>query len=740
MKTLKIENLKGKTESYELGKVNLLTGGSGAGKSTLIQAFTFLAAGYLIDNGNTYKKAEEIFKLSSGNSMSVGYSDIENSFQRGIDRKVKQTLEGQDIKYTKTADVSNKYGEKTVTQLADRITSDFGIHESVLNFSTFSNLSAEEQRKFIFSIYPIDKEKWTQENIAEYLVHKLAGVCDDTALEVINSVADVCINNSVNEALNGVKKEYNALNKTNSENEIKLKGLLEIKQADEESVRGLVALQERKKEYTDKLESLSKEVANGFAQNEKKLEHDADIEVLRNEIEYLKSTITASLDSQHELESKLEELKKRKISLDTSEVDFKISNLQIEAVDIGETKLKLLEEIKTLDSQTNEYLKKFTDQESRVKVARENVAKSTSIYEGLKATIEKLSRHDGTCPLNCKVKCNTDMSIAVADLTEELERNELLLNELKSQLAIEIEMFDSLKNEKEKNEEQLDSLLNQNEKLRLLIEKNANLLREQESLRQSIVSEYEKNSRDLAVEIENISGKINTVVSLIENYESRRNLKQSSLDEMIGIEYKVIDVEKLQSDVDVIKHHISETDIKIAEKIKAKTNLENLAKFEAEASVVKEKWQTYKYLVEAMGKNGLSGQMIVEAITPMIKEIQYNLDVLIGGVEFYVDTDNFNFGWIKDGQKRSYETLSGGETLVMTTAMIIEFMQNTCKFKALLIDEVNHADSNLAEKFIEGVTKLSDKYDLCMMAANYIDNAEIKKLSSIENLNLIDMN
>lgn len=739
MTTLSLNNFKGSNEKHELGKVNLLVGGSGTGKSTVIQALTFLTAGYLTDGGEVYKKPEEIFKLASADEMSAILTNEMGTYERGIVRSSKVKLEGTEVKYTRTADVSNKFGEKTATQLSDRITSDFGMHDSILNFSSFTKLSAEEQKKFIFSIYPVDKEKWTQEAIKNYLVEKLAGNFNDAAEAIVDQLVDVCVNKSVNEAIEMVKKQYNELNADKGKLEIAMQELLKIKQQDEESVRGLAVAEKNQKEYSDKIGTLSEDLQKANTHNSELSRNAAQLETLKTEIDSLKNEIEVK---------RIAISDNRKLIIGLSEdADPQSSNHEVEIKKLESEIFQLDTKVKELDIKKTEALGKVEEQEKLIAeqkelctVASGNVSKASEIIEGLKVTFQKLSAFDGSCPLSCKVKCGTDMSPAIADFEDEIERNRLLLNELQSQDKAVHDKLNEMTGllEQVLNPRYLEASKVHSDFVDALNELENELqshIIERNKMIEKIDQSFKKRSEEIS-EIEKTIAKLETSVDWLNQSITDKVKESKAINEDVR---EPIDVPLIESDIEVFKQHLNQVNAQIKEKVKAKTNLENLANSEKTAAENLEKWQTYKLVREALGSKGLAGQMITDAILPMISGIQHNLNCLIGGVEFYVDNANFNFGWIVKDEKRSFETLSGGETLIIATAMAIEFMQKTCRYKMLLVDEINHADTQLADRFIKGMVELQDKYDLCVMAANFTDEEQIHRYASNDRLNVINL-
>lgn len=734
MTILKLQNFKGSNETHELGKVNLLCGVSGAGKSAMIQALTFLTAGYLTDGTEVYKKPEEIFKLASADDMNVILTNDMGTFERGITRSVKVKLEGTEVKYSRTADVSNKFGEKTATQLADRITSDFGIHESVLNFPSFANLSAEEQKKFIFSIYPVDKEKWTKEAIVAYLSDKLVGNINETATEILEVVADMCVNASVNTATEHVKKKYNELNAQKGADEVKMQNLTEIRQRDTESVRGLAVAKQNQTIYTDRIGQLSEQLQKAITHNQQIRDSELRKTKLKEELEKLSSDLA---DKQNLLEShdneivELLNLKEELSKPQTLDDDVKRLNDQLLQIDAS---VQIAFEYKNNKADDLTECQNMCDEaEKAVIQAQSNVDQATNILNGIKTTFAKLSAFDGTCPLSCSVKCNTDMSPVIQELEQDIERNRLLVVELETQRDLAKARFDGLvKGYQDFLEPEYEKACEEyNNHFEFYAQKKA---------------EYDVAVANMLENASKVTNELARLTTLISNIQTQDTIINSEIkvletkttdciDEIADLEANVkmpIDVELIQTDIDVLKQHLKDVNEQIEEKVKAKTNLENLANLEEEAAKTLAQWQTYKLVREALGSKGLAGQMIIEAINPMVSGIQHNLDTLMGGVEFYVDTDNFNFGWKSSKGKCSYETLSGGETLILTTAMLIEFMQKTCRYKLLLIDNINHTDVELSKRFVSGVVALKDKYDLCVMALNHGGYEETDGLNVIK--------
>lgn len=717
IKSISLENFKGQNETYGLEKANLFVGPYGSGKSSVQQAINFLISGVLSDGNTVRKTPEEIFKLASADTMNVTIDTDSGSYMRGIKRTVKKSLEGDDIKFSRSADVSNKFGEKTATELSNRIIADFGIDPSVLNFSEFAKLSAAEQKKYIFSLYPPNKEEWTKEKIELFLTEKLGEYATD-ASEIIEQVAIKCVDGSVNAATEFVTSKFNEYNAQKKKDEVALQNLTQIRQECQESVKGLAVAEKKRDEYNERSATLAAEVEKSN-QNNKSIEEDQrKLEKLTSELSVFTNKIDTTEKQIASLDELLETLRTEIVEFDSTNLDTQLSVKELELQKHVQNFRNKDAAKEAIEKERAVIFESYIEQDKLVVKSLDAVVKSQNIVNTLSKTLETICKFDGSCPVNCNIKCNTDMRPAIIELEAEIERNKDLLSELTADHKTKGEKLDSLVSELKQYEDDIDDVKQTLEGIESVCD---GLDNEIELIKRKIENDKTEinNKNTLKIsEINVATSKRETAIETLNDTRHNLNTKQSEIDDLNAKETHVIDIELLQTEMAAIKGHVEDLNNQIKAKVEARTNLENLAKKEQDAQENLSSWQTYKFLKEAIGSKGLAGKMIIDAITPMITGVQENLDALINGAAFYIDTENFNFGWEKDGHKRSYETLSNGETLILTTAIVIEFMQKTCKTKILLVDNLNDVDEASASKVIEGITKLQHKYDLSIMASN----------------------
>ncbi len=738
--SIELDNLKGQNVTHELGKTTIFVGESGAGKSSVIQGIKFLISGTLQDGETVRKTAEEIYKLSSADRMSVSLNTDVGSYTRGIERKVKKMLDGVEVKFSKNADVSNRCGEKTATELSNRIISDFGIDNSVLNFSEFANMSSNEQKKYIFGLYPPNKAEWNEEKIYDYL-SELFNTIDLANDEFMNNilveVSKKCADESVNAALEYVTSKFNEYNAQKKKDEIGMQELTAIKQSNLESVKGLAVAEKKQTEYSNTLAILTGDYEKGVANNKEVETIGLNAQKLAEEIDLI--TAELNLKSKDDLYLSLQQLSAKIKVLDVGKYESEQMELRskLEILEIRlDTATKELEE----SEQEFEVAKAvLSSQDEKLSISRNNVSTSQNIVNSLQSTINMLSKFDGKCPVNCKVKCNTDMKPALFDLSEELDRNNLLFEELEQESIKDKQTHDELRTS-------LDLIESKIVKLKA-VKTNAEVEVKavNEKLDDSIVA-FKQEENDIALKnaqinntIDGVNHKIETIDNDIARLKGEIVNKQTELKTLEGSTLKLIDLTLITIDIEATRQHLAEINDQVKAKVKAKSDLENLAKKELDSHENFKNFEAYKLMKDAIGQKGLAGKMIIDAITPMILGVQENLEALIDGAKFYVDTDNFNFGWEREGHKRSYETLSNGETLILTTAIVIEFMQKTCKTKLLLIDNINDVDIYSAQRIVKGITALAHKYDTCIMAANFVDTETLVALRYNDNLNVIQL-
>jgi DNA repair exonuclease SbcCD ATPase subunit len=714
---LELTNLKGQNKTYELEHTNLLVGPYGSGKSSVIQALKFLIGGTFTDGETVRKTGEEIAKMASGDLMKVLAETDNGNYMRGIEIKRKVTLEGVDVKYSQIADVSNRYGEKTLKEFTGRIASDFGVDAATLNISEFTKLSAAEQKKYIFNLYPPNADEWTVDKIVSYLSGKFneSGFLND-ARPIINNVAAQCVEEGVNRALEAITERFNELNAQKKRDEIGMQELTAIKQKNQESVKGLAAAKIKQKEYMNRIQELTTEIANVKQLNVEHEQKVKDIAELTLKIGLLKESLN-DYDKEN-LQTALEFNQKMITRPMTKPFEFEKAKLE-ESISLLDKEVELyIAEVKVINDNYDVLENGIKSINSEIENCNEKLKTKSVQYDALKLSLDTVSKFNGACPISTCVKCCTDMTPAIAELNESIleivttmDLFEIAKNELLNELELQNQEFETIK------DKLAATTLNWRDK-----EKELNLatvaLEKNEHELNAHLQQIEKNNMIVEMKIKDLEHSISTMDSQIFAINVEIAHRASEIKSLSEKQTKEYDVQLLVDELNATTEHLDNINQQIKDKVKAKSDLENLAIKEKESQEVLQQWTIYKLMKECVGQKGLAGQMIITAIEPMISGIQENLNALGVESKFCIDTENFNLILDDEGVKRSYETLSNGETLIMNAAILIEFMQKTCRTRILLLDNINDIDLLSSEQFIEGVSKLKHKYDVCIMATN----------------------
>ena len=206
-----------------------------------------------------------------------------------------------------------------------------------------------------------------------------------------------------------------------------------------------------------------------------------------------------------------------------------------------------------------------------------------------------------------------------------------------------------------------------------------------------------KVSRDINILINKLSTfetkeiKLNTellqVTQLIEDYLENEKQIQSNKelrDEMVSVR---TDLKKAKSNVDSFNRQILKLNGEVSSLKNQKETIEDRIK---EVETLEEQFGLYEYYLNALGKDGVSYELISKAL-PMIEgEVNNILGQIVDfGLQLDMDGKNINANIVYDDQKWSLEMCSGMERFISGLAIRIALI-NVCNLPRpnfLVIDE-----------------------------------------------------
>ena len=168
LKEIEFKNMKGQSATQSLTGTDIFIGRNGVGKTTRIQALGYGMLGYVPGQKKT---ASDIFKMATGDSMSVGLRTENLQLVRSITKISKRNAKTGETATSIKENIalSPGAGERTDFDKTIRIQSEFGNFPVMMDFSEFLSLSDTKRRDFIYSLSPITSTLWDRERIERYL-------------------------------------------------------------------------------------------------------------------------------------------------------------------------------------------------------------------------------------------------------------------------------------------------------------------------------------------------------------------------------------------------------------------------------------------------------------------------------------------------------------------------------------------------------------------------------------------
>lgn len=262
----------------------------------------------------------------------------------------------------------------------------------------------------------------------------------------------------------------------------------------------------------------------------------------------------------------------------------------------------------------------------------------------------------------------------------------------------------------------------------------------------------EKVSKDINILINKLSTfetkeiKLNTellkVTQLIEDYLENEKQIQSNKelrDEMVSVR---TDLKKAKSNVDSFNKQILKLNGEVSSLKNQKETIEERIK---EVETLEEQFGLYEYYLNALGKDGVSYELISKAL-PMIEgEVNNILGQIVDfGLQLDMDGKNINANIVYDDQKWSLEMCSGMEKFISGLAIRIALI-NVCNLPRpnfLVVDEgFGTLDNENLTSLYMLFAYLKTQFDFVMIIS-HIDSMrdvvdslmEIKKVNGFSNI------
>lgn len=683
IKKVIIENVKGTSVEQELTGTDIFVGSNGIGKSTRIESLGTALLGYVPGAGKT---PSETFKLSSDNeAMKVGLELDGFSFIRTFsrnERKKKGTGETE-VGFSESVSISPSKGEKTNTKKKARIEQEVGSFPVMLDFGQFLNLSDSKRRDFIYSLSS-NNDSWNKERLQHFLEDELltteTEVNDPDYYETLQEIIQESLtqfpdNFSFDDGLTAlsdyVDDQLKYWNKNKKDSEGAVRSLADLKNQERETDRNARQNKEELSKLREKHMDLKEQLAKDTV---KKQAHDkkmARIEELKTGIDNLKNT---PKHSNEELEKQIIEL---------------------------QGQLKPVPESKSAD-----YMDKADDLSKQSEQAKQEAWNYKSEYQKLESrrdqiqsTVDTINENKGVCVIQKQISCHKDFTPYVEHATKQIAELDKRMNELESQGVQKQE--ESKKLQDEAQAQRLEAQKDNNN-FRDVVNFNKQITDQINSLKEEIAANDRKN--------ENLQNNIDQLEVELNKLESEPVDAVAPLDVLEKQQASVLD-------------QINELEVKVQEQEKVKNKIQTLRQTMFESKKATMKADSYKDIKAQLGSNGVRGLIVKEQLEPIKKDIEANLKLMAIDYEVFFQTTSdsgqevFQFGWIKEGRKTNFDSLSTGEKLIYLIAFMVTILERANpELKVLAIDNLENLDKGNFKNALEGLKKLSGKLDNIILA------------------------
>ena len=666
-----MRGIKSANGTQELTGRDIIIGHNGAGKTTRAQAIGISLLGYVPGGG---KLPAETMKLAAGDRMVVGLDTetfyVERTFSR-IGTKIEQAIT-----------VTPPDGEKTIAEKEKRIERELGKLPVMLDFNDFLNQSDMKRREFIYSLAGSDEVDGEGKSLVEILRERvsLPDTADPLEKEILAGDIAECaeqyapganIRAGLQAMLDHAKEQTSFWKKEREKSAGAAQKMTEYKNDLAETDRNLDADTKRLEELQTEYTRVSSELATANNENLQIISRNEKIDSLRAEIAALETeTNTVNVAELRELIAQY--------GADIRQVDnsaaISMANERMEAL-----RGQLLSLEQAVERCRDEYLAV-----KNKKMASEDL-------------VNKISQQTGQCPIDCRITCDKDFTNLVSELTAEIDGYAAKMREI-TQNGTEAKA--TLNNAREAVKDAQDAING----LRL---EEVSALRENEQI-QAIIREYESE------------------IAQAESFDTTKAARlRAKRDELTGAlpagggEWKLQDTNprtwrksELETEIPLLKD-------KITEATKTRNALATIKNSLIDTTVAGYHAEGWKRITEAVGPKGLQGELVKDALAPLIESINDKSSLMRIDKTFYIETEDdkgkeiFQFGWEdSEGSRRNFDALSTGEQMLLLIAMMTTIIERLDPpLKMLIIDNAENLDTENLRRVLYGLTVAGKQLD-----------------------------
>lgn len=691
IKKVIFENFKNKKGTQELTGFDMFVGANGVGKSAVVEAIELSLLGKIKDR----KTPKEMFKLSrSTNSMEVGIEIAHGGEDEEI-RRIFQRKEKADGTVTYSQKLNASFTEvNTIKEQEEEMAEALGTLPISFDFNSFVALTNREKKDFILSFSskrPMLSPADFEELILDRLVKTAPSVIDAKILEesvkamiaeVLGfSSSTVMVLESLELMMNEAKDKVSYFRR-DADRCLKSLQKLTEKRSSMGIVSTKIALDEKVLEK--KRESLIKLSSKLTEKKDKQMRLSKE----EGEMESLTKTIEAVLNEEGPnaglLKQAIENEKSSLISLNT-----RYEAIQKESEDI----LNQIDQVK-------EVVKTKRDEFANL---RETGLRMKDKIADEEALITQVESTKGRCVINSSIPCHENFGEWVSD-----KKSNIVI--MTNKLSKVREEFTAIHAELKKNEDLYESLHKM----------QRNLSKEQNNLVVEINAVNKKLS-DLNHHVEKAFTFDKVKEEKLANLNENKRLKEELI-KVLTEELVLLDAQNINEEaVNELKQDIQTSQDTISKKKEVLMLTTQIEESQKEEEIATKSLAVYKYLQAEL--LSLKTSVFADLIEPVANAINRNLTDM-GYDKFFGEMDglDFNFGLVRSGEKIMFETLSTGQQAVLSCAMVAALIENSdTKLKVFALDNIESIDYDNLEKVINGLDKMSKRFDNIILSGCLTD-------------------
>ena len=672
--TLSLHDIKGSTGEVALSGRDVFLGPNGSGKTTIQQAISLALLGYI---PGIERKPSGALQLSSGDVLEVGLG-FDSGFRFG--RTYRRTRQrGKDgapvVSDSQDVTVSPGQAEKNPTERDARVARECGRFVVALDLAEFVNATASQRRTFCSSLLP-DGGEMDVDAARTYLVERLLTdaleLNDPAGYEAMRGFITECLAEwreglDAQAGLTAMRSwaaaQQSIWNKRERDAVGAIRELSDLRARQQETDRDLGADERRLKELNAELVSATEDLTRAQEQVKAAATRAASLEKLRGEIASLEAALLRSVDEAvAPEEARLAEIRSR--------------IREVPVVDEREAEL-------------DEIAHRREAAVARRGAAADLLAECRADLSKSQKTMAQVKAGISTCVIDDRIGCpknwaGVEQGLApmVAEAEQDVEHATSALKAIDDEIA-ECE---------EARKRVMAEVRNARTAAKAIETANQKAVEEEAALRTA--SEEAQKAR---------AAKEQRLAHL---REQLRSAEEAPVD-------PILPTDLLQKRVDGLGANITTVEEQIAVKRKQRDTLVAMQAAMGDATSAESKAACVRSLVDAVGPNGLQGEVLkrgIGAIAADVTEVLRLMNVDREAVfvcESARGAEVFDFGWFGPDGPRIFSALSTGERALYSTALVAAFLKRANPpFRCICLDNVENLDPANFARLLDGLDAL----------------------------------